>query len=132
MTPFPPSVRRWRLLPSTSLPRGSAPLGVSSCEPLDAAELREGDALWFVPAGVDPDVPAALASALPDPATFRGLIVVGPTVAERGFFARVLGRETRVRRAVRGSALLLRGYRDVGGGLDPASGLDLCWATSAP
>lgn len=123
-----PAVQRWRVLPGTKLPRGSAPLGVARVEPL-GSEWLDGDALWFSPTGVDPEVPSALAAALPDPALISGPIVVGPLAAEGGFFARVLGREKHVARAVRGSALLLRGYRAIGGGVDPNSELDLCWAS---
>lgn len=127
-------VQRWRLLPGHKLPRGSAPLGVSLSAPVDVAqgrhldaELLDGDAVWFQPNGIDPEAPAALAAVLPAPSEAR-LIVVSPLAAEASFFARVLGREIRLPRAVRGSALLLRGYRSIEGGLDPASGLDLCWA----
>jgi len=127
-----PLVRRWRLLPKTSLPRGSAPLGVPLTAPV-GDEMLEGDALWFSPAsGIDAEVPSALASTLPEPGAVSGLIVIGPLASQSGFLARVLGREARVARAVRGSALLLRGYSAIGGGLDPASGLDLCWATTPP
>lgn len=124
-----PEVRRWRVLPGQKLPRGSAPLGVAQVAPL-GGEWLDGDALWFSPAGVDPEVPSALAAALPDPALVPGLIVVGPLAAEGGFLARVLGREKHVTRAVRGSALLLRGFRAVAGAVDPKSELDLCWATA--
>lgn len=120
-----PEVRRWRLVPGQRLPRGSAPLGVTSSAALDGS-LLEGDALWLSPTGVD-EVPA-LAAMLPDPATFRGLVVIGPSAAETGFLSRILGRERHVPRAVRGAALLLRGYRAIAGGVDPKSELDLCWA----
>jgi hypothetical protein len=126
--PIPLLVRRWRLLPGHRLPRGSAPLGVAATEPF--GELRDGDAVWFQPGGLDREAPEALAGSLPDAASI-GLIVVSPLATEGGFLSRVLGRELRVPRAVRGSALLLRGYRRIGGGVDPASGLDLCWGRSA-
>ncbi len=44
-----------------------------------------------------------------------------------GFFGRVFGGERGLPRGLRGAALLLRGYVDVEGALDPASGLDLVW-----
>lgn len=124
-------VRRWRLPPGVSAPRG-APVGVSRATPLDAS-LEPGDAVWLELRGVDlsgaHDAPAAVAQALPDPVTLPGVtIVLAPSRAR--LFERLVGREVHVSRSVRGSALLLRGYVDVGGGRDPSSGLDLCWAVA--
>ena len=130
---LPLTVARWALPTGHRLPRGSAPLGVATTVPFDDG-LVDGDALWFDPAALSGDAPTSLAAALPDPATAR-LVVIGPFAVDpasqpfvRGLLARLLDRPARVPRAVRGSALLLRGYRDVQGGLDPVSGLDLCWA----
>lgn len=125
--PIAARVRRWRLPRGGKLPTGAAPLGVRATRALEDGPIEPGDAVWMSPpAGVD--VPSALAAALPEPSAVRGaLLVVGPA-AEVGTFARLLGRERRVPRAVRGSALLLAGYRAIAGGVDPASGHDLCWA----
>ncbi|MBI2393463.1 MAG: hypothetical protein HYV09_28035 [Deltaproteobacteria bacterium] len=119
-------VKRWRLPRGARLPTGAAPLGVRATRALEDGPIEAGDAVWVAPpSGVD--APSALAAALPDPSTVRGaLIVVGPA-AEVGTFARLLGRERRLPRAVRGSALLLAGYAAIGGGVDSQSGHDLCW-----
>ncbi|MGZ3420018.1 MAG: hypothetical protein ACXWUG_09600 [Polyangiales bacterium] len=122
--PIASEVKRWR--PIGSLPRGSAPLGVSASAPFDGT-LSPGDAIWCAPDVRDAESPAALESLLPEPLP-GALVFVAPSVAKPGLFARLTGGETKIPRAVRGSALLLRGYRDVAGGLDPASGLDLAWA----
>lgn len=122
--PIASEVKRWRVI--GALPRGSAPLGVAASAPFDGT-LAPGDAIWCAPDVRDPESPAALESLLPEPMA-GGLIFVAPAIAKPGIFARLTGGETRVPRAVRGSALLLRGYTDIGGALDPASGLDLAWA----
>ncbi len=127
----PLDVRRFRLPPGVTAPRG-APMGVSRTAPLDAS-LEPGDAVWIeLRGGLDPDAPVAVADALPDPASLRAgvPVVIGPALARAGLFARLVGREIRVARSVRGSALLLRGYVEVGGGRDPSSGLDLCWGVA--
>lgn len=122
-----PSVRRFRLPKGTQLPR-SAPLGVRSTAPLDT-QLDEGDAVWITPPTGGPLDSVSISLLLPEPATLgSGLVMIGPIAGESGLLSRVFGREVRVPRAVRGSALLLAGYRNVGGAVDPASGLDLCWA----
>jgi hypothetical protein len=117
-------VKRWRVI--GALPRGSAPLGVSSSAPFDGT-LAPGDAIWSAPDVRDPESPAALETLLPEP-ILGALIFVAPAIAKPGIFARLTGGETRLPRAVRGAALLLRGYRAIEGALDPASGLDLAWA----
>lgn len=125
-----PVVRRFRLLPGVQLPR-SAPLGVRASAPLDGP-LAEGDAAWITPPSSGPLDPVAISLLLPEPASLgEGLIVVSELAGDAGLFSRLLGREVRVPRAVRGSALLLAGYRKVEGGVDRASGLDLCWAWSS-
>ncbi len=122
-----PSVRRFRVPPGITLPR-SAPLGVRVAAPLDG-ELAEGDAVWISPPSSGPLDPMSLSLLLPEPSSLgEGLIVFGDLAGDTGLFSRLLGREVRVSRAVRGSALLLAGYRNVAGGVDRGSGLDLCWA----
>lgn len=112
-------VRRWRGSP----PKGGA-LGVTASAPGTDA-LAEGDAIAIAPT-TEVDDPGALAAMLPAP-TPGALIVVFES-ADASMFARLLGRRVRVSRAVRGAALLLAGYRAIGGGVDRASGQDLCWA----
>lgn len=110
-------VRRWR----GTLPRGAAPFGVTACAP-GVDDLQEGDALVFAPTSDFGD-PAALAALLPTP-TGAPLVVL--PCGDSSFLARVLGKQVRVSRAVRGSALLLAGYRSIGGATD--RGVDLIWA----
>jgi len=117
--PIAERVRRWR----GAIPRGATPLGVSACAPgVDA--LTDGDAIVFAPT-CEYDDPAALSAALPEP--IAGALIVVCESGDSSLFGRLLGRRLRVARAVRGAALLLRGYRHIGGGVDPVSGLDLCW-----
>jgi hypothetical protein len=98
-----------------------APIG-----PTFAREMGEaGRAILVVPTSIDD--PAALAAMLPDPEQTGGAIVILPGEVPQGLAARIFGRVQRVPRAVRGAALLLRGYRAIAGGVDPASGIDLCW-----
>ena len=105
--------------------RKQAPFGVHKVERLEG-EMEEGDALFITPDAAHDAV--SLSLTLPEPAALgRGCVVIAPSVGETGLFSRLLGREQRIARAVRGSALLLAGYRNIGGGVDPASGLDLCW-----
>lgn len=114
-----PTVTRWR---SDSLDRRRAPQGVPVA-PLSAGPFAEGDALYLE---VDADDPLVVAAALPPPVPGVPL-VLGPErrTASRGGFSRWFGgRPPKVPRGVRGAALLLAGYVDVGG--DPSE--DLVWA----
>ena len=54
------------------------------------------------------------------------VVVLGDAATSGGIFAR-LRRPPRAARALRGSALLVRGFVAIGAGVDPASGLDLTW-----
>ena len=107
-----------------------APLGVSTRA--SSEELREGDAIWFAAASLDDPTDAnALAALLPDPnATPGAIVVVSPEVSRGGFLSKLFGRGEGLPRAVRGSALLLRGFASIAGGVDPSSGLDLCWGVA--
>jgi hypothetical protein len=120
-----PLVKRFRLpSPTTKLPR-SAPLGVTTSAPL-GTPLEDGDAIWITPPG--PVDAVSLSLVLPEPPSIGvGLVIISPIAGETGLMSRLLGREVRIPRAIRGSALLLAGYRNIGGAIDPASGLDLCW-----
>lgn len=123
-----PSVKRFRMPGlAAKLPR-NAPLGVLATAPLEArAPLEDGDAVWIAPPG--PVDAVSLSLILPEPASLgAGLVIIGPIAGATGLMSRLLGREVRIARAVRGSALLLAGYRNIAGAIDPQSGLDLCWA----
>lgn len=118
-----PVVRRFLLPHGVIFPR-SAPLGIRTTAPLEGNAREDGDAVWISPKAEGPQDPLSLSLTLPEPA---GLLIIGGIACESGLFSRLLGRAVRVPRAVRGSALLLAGYRNVCGAVDPASGLDLCW-----
>jgi hypothetical protein len=134
--PVPPlaiaaRVRRWRVATGVSLERLGAhpPLGVRVQADL-SGPIEQGDAVLVLPsAQLDPSLPAAVAEVLPDPRTIAGaLVVVVPAAPLSGLLARLsLRRAEPIARSVRGAALLLRGYRHIGGGVDPESGLDLVW-----
>ncbi|GAC1598362.1 MAG: hypothetical protein NVS3B20_20660 [Polyangiales bacterium] len=65
---------------------------------------------------------------LPEPdACACAMVIVAPKGHRGGFLSRVFGRDRSVPRPVRGAALLLKGYSDIAGGVDPDSGLDLVW-----
>jgi hypothetical protein len=124
-------VRRWRLATGVAIERLGArpPLGVRVTADL-SAPIEEGDAVLVLPsAQLDASLPAAIAEVLPDPRTIAGAwVVVGPVAPLSGLLARLsLRRAEPIARSVRGAALLLRGYRHIGGGVDPESGLDLVW-----
>jgi hypothetical protein len=126
-------VQRWRVPKNASAPpralgvRATAPFDPS--DPSSVSSIEAGDAIWVVPLGLDERAtPWDLVALLPEPEAVRGaLVVMAPVATRAGFFARLLGSEPAVARAVRGSALLLKGYGAIGGGRDPASGLDLVW-----
>lgn len=75
----------------------------------------------------------SLAASLPAPDELaRGALVVLLAEASgnetiKGRLLAAFGRTRRLSRALRCSALLARGYVDVGAGTDPASGGDLVW-----
>lgn len=116
-------VTRWR---SDLLDRRRSLLGVGLVLPLSAGPFEPGDALFLE---VDGDDAWVVAATLPPP--IPGVpLVLGPErrAPPRSALSRLFGgRPARVPRGVRGAALLLAGYADVGG--DPAA--DLVWA-SAP
>jgi hypothetical protein len=77
-------------------------------------------------AAVSFQIPPATALA---PAT--PLVVLGATAGARGVWRRLFGGgSTAVARALRCSALLVRGYVDIGAGLDRTTGGDLAWGWS--
>lgn len=122
MSPRPP-VTRFR---GDGLDRRRLVLGVGAFAPLSAGPFEPGDALFLE---VDGDDPTAVAATLPAP--IPGVpLVLGPErrAPPRSALSRWFGgRPPRVPRGVRGAALLLAGYVEVGG--DPAA--DVVWG-SAP
>jgi uncharacterized protein with von Willebrand factor type A (vWA) domain len=77
---------------------------------------------------------ATVARQVPDASTLAPgalVVVLGDAAASDGLLAR-LKRPARVARALRASALLARGFRHIGGGVDAASGHDLAWGWVSP
>ena len=123
-------VRRWR--PRGAMPNGAI-FGVTTRGEAATIAIEPGDAFWVSPPPLgDRSSPWPLVELLPEPEAVRGaLVVVAPTASASGFFSRLLGAgERTLPRALRGAALLLKGYRAIGGGVDPTSGLDLVWGES--
>jgi hypothetical protein len=96
--------------------------------PADVVVVPELPDAW--PASGYGDV-AVIAAQLPDPGTLAPgtrVVVHGQPRAPKGLLSRVFrGKGRSVQRAVRGSALLARGYVRLGGGADPKTGADLAW-----
>ena len=83
---------------------------------------------------IDVDDPAQVAGQIPaaaelPPAT--PIFVLGVAAGRRAVL-RLLERRVPVTRAARCTALLARGYVDIGAGLDEASRADLAWGFSSP
>jgi hypothetical protein len=73
---------------------------------------------------------SVVASQLPDPASLTPgqLVVVLPRGAPKGpWLGRLLGATGWAAGAVRGSAMLARGYVGIGAGMDPKTRMDLVW-----
>lgn len=72
---------------------------------------------------------AVVAGQLPEAADLPPgtLVVVLGSGDGEGLASRWLGARARIARAVRGSALLARGYVNIGAGVDPATRQDLVW-----
>lgn len=125
--PRPPHVATLRFVgPRGASPPRRVPFG---------ATLRQDDAsgvLVAVPEDVAEDA-RALAEALPSPDDLApGALVLVlaepvPRSALTGRLLSALGRAKAAPRVVRCTALLARGYVDVGAGVDPSSGADLAW-----
>ncbi len=78
---------------------------------------------------------SVIAGQLPDPESLAEgqLVVLLPRGAPReAWLRRLLARSKWIAGAVRGSALLARGYARIGAGIDPASKMDLVWGYGRP
>lgn len=86
-------------------------------------------ALLLDASGLSPCTLAAVARQVPLAGTLASgtpLFVLGVAAAD-GALWRLFGRGVQVSRAARCSALVARGYVEVGAGLDEATGSDLAW-----
>lgn len=97
-----------------------------------------GDAVRVTVTEGDARDASTLAAALPDPSSLppgTRVIVAADAASSRSFAGRLfatLARTQGIPRVVRCTALLLRGYDEVGGGLDPETSADLAWGRRAP
>ena len=127
-------VERWRTIVGGRPPCGprGSPLAVVNHFALEPhSEWRTGDAIWLVPPDGAAVSFATLVGLIPDPCPVSGaLVVISSGGQTTSFFSRLWKAPTPVPRALRGSALLLKGYRAIAGGIDPSSGLDLIWGES--
>jgi hypothetical protein len=103
------------------------PLGLRAWSPEAAAIALLLDARTGDPRGVHEVVAQVPQASTLAPGTI--LIVLGTAANERPFW-RLFARGVEVPRAVRCSALVARGYVDVGGGRDESSGGDLAWGAA--
>jgi hypothetical protein len=106
------------------------PLGLTAWS-ADAAAI----AVLLDASGIDVDDPAQIVDQLPPaaelpPATH--VFVLGSAARRRDMLRWIGVRMTPVARATRCTALVARGYVDVGAGIDEASGADLAWGVTAP
>jgi len=127
MHPVPTALRLSTPTPAAKPPRPPFGLrswsgdGAATALLLDARHADVTDA-----SSVLAQVPGA--AALP-PRT--PIVILGCAVRGEGLWRRLLGAGTvRVARAARCTALVARGFVDVGGGVDEASGSDLAWGWS--
>jgi hypothetical protein len=127
--PKPSRLRLVCRLPGARAP--TPPFGLDAFEEGDAAAvavLLDFDAERPLRAQVD-EAAAQIpdAKSLPDG---RLVVVLAERANGRGLLGRLLGGRTHVPRIVRATALLARGYREIGAGADEVSGTDLVWGTA--
>ena len=85
------------------------------------------------PRGDDHRVMSGVAEQLPQASTLpsgTAVYVLGGAASDKRLW-RLLGRTVAVARAARCTALLIKGYVDIGAGVDDVTGVDLAWG-SAP
>lgn len=128
-------------LPTVASLRVTGPGAARARRPLLGARLVEDDTADAVLVTVDEsDAHDAtrLAAALPDPASLppgTRVLVAADAASSRSLTGRLfaaIGRAQGIPRVVRCTALLLRGYDEVGGGFDPETSADLAWGRRAP
>jgi hypothetical protein len=128
IAPRPDAIRLWTR--ATNTPRPDPPLGLRSWTH-DAAALA---VLLDAAAGDLADL-AVIADQIPSANTLPSttpVIVLGEAGRSNGGWSRLLFRlrKRNVERVPRCGALLVRGYVDIGAGLDPATGGDIVWGWS--
>ena len=126
----PPRPTALRLVGSASDSRRPAPpMGLAAWDASAPALAVVLDA-----ASIDVDDPMQVAAQIPQAAELppaTPVFVLG-LASGKPAVLRWLGRRVPVTRAARCTALLARGYVDVGAGVDDASQADLVWGLSSP
>ena len=127
ITPRPASLRLMSASSGGRTPR--PPFGLRAWDP--SADAR---ALLLEVRGRGTCTTADVVAQLPAPASLPPgtTVVVLGTAATDGPLWRFFARGVPVSRAARCSALIARGYVDIGAGLDPESGADLAWGRTPP
>jgi hypothetical protein len=123
-TPCPSAIRLVARTPSTKPPRPPFGLRVWSTEAETVGVLLDEP-------NPDHDEIRAVAEQVPLASTLpagTSVIVLGAARSENRLW-RLLGRTVPVPRAARCTALLVRGYVDIGAGLDERGGSDLAWGS---
>jgi len=124
MHPRPAALRLSTANPVSKLPRPPFGLGGWSADAqATAVLLHVGD--------VGADDVGALFAQIPKATTLPSgtpMFVLGTAISRVNAWRHLLGGgSVRVPRATRCTALVARGYVDVGGGIDESTGLDLAW-----
>jgi hypothetical protein len=120
----PPRPEALRIVTTAPGKAPRPPLGLRAWDPSAAAAAVLLDARGR-PSCTAADVAAQLPAASTMPAG-TPLLVLGSAAHDSALW-RLFARGAPVTRAARCSALIARGYVDVGAGLDEASGTDLAW-----
>jgi hypothetical protein len=125
--PRPDAIRLWTRATLATPP--SPPLGLRSWS-LEAAAL----VVLLDASGGDLANLAAVAAQIPSAETLASatpVMVLGEAAAPGRSWSRLFGLgRPKVARALRCGALLVRGYVNIGGALDPATGSDIAWGWS--
>ena len=128
MPPRPPALRLYTRARVTRAP--APPLGLNGWS-ADAAAI----AVLLDATGIDVGDPTQIAAQLPPAAELTPetpVFVLGSAARGRGALRWLGARTVHVTRAARCTALVARGYVQVGAGVDDVTGADLAWGLTAP
>jgi hypothetical protein len=127
MHPRPPALHLSTAHPVSKLPR--PPFGLRGWN----AEAQASAVLLHIGDGRADDV-GSLFAQIPKATIFPSgtpIVLLGTAISRVNAWRRLLGGgSVRVPRATRCTALVARGYIDVGGGIDESTGSDLAWGCS--
>ncbi|MDP9149447.1 MAG: hypothetical protein M3O36_05845 [Myxococcota bacterium] len=129
MMPRPTALRLVTRATDAATPKPLFGLPAWSAEAEAIAVLLDGDAAT----GLDVSAIAAQIPHARESPPGTTVVVLGPAAKDRRPLRRWLGpREKVASRAARCTALLARGYVDLGAGADPTSGVDMAWGSAPP